>query len=218
MDLEAGDYVLSFTSNFELAIHADASLDTRLSYRRLIKAAKTYSTKNIPFETISSGRHARLMGKSNKAGIKRKNYVMTASAQPFIDMTRSGDLGRVCLAMKGKTSVVSYGKRTFYLQAVWFTGGGMTTGYSTYLTNDYGEEDYTTNIYQDYKHWKIDLADYRDKKTIQLDKLIRIFQQRTVEIEIVGKKDSYVTWKLTNSARKNWLAVFTKYKKLLELY
>ena len=218
MDLQAGNYVLSFTSNSCLGVHASGFLDTRLSYKRLIKEAKKYSTKNIPYKNITSGQHARLLGKSYKGGMQKKSYVMTASAQPYIDITRTGDLGSMRLAMKGKTSIVSYGRRTFYPKAVWFTGGGMTTGYNAYLTGDSGEEDYTTNIYQDYKYWKIDLANYKDKDTVQLDKLIKIFRQKTVEVEIVGKKDSYVTWKLSNSARKNWLAVFNKYKKLLELY
>lgn len=218
MDLDAGNYVLSFTSNSCLEIEVNGYLDTRLSYKRLIKEAKKYSTKNIPYKTITAGQHARLSGKSYKVGLEKKSYIMTASAQPYIDITRTGDLGKVRLAMKGKTSIVSYGRRTFYPKAVWFTGGGMTTGYNAYLTSDSGEEDYTTNIYQDYKYWKIDLANYKDKDTVQLDKLIKIFKQKTVKVEIVGKKDSYITWKLSDFARKNWLAVFNKYKKLLELY
>ena len=57
------------------------------------------------------------------------------------------------------------------------------------------------------------------RRDAQIDKLIKIFKQKNVKVRIYHYENGNYIWeKLSDGERKNWLAVFQKYKKMLKEY
>lgn len=223
--LQKGEYTLEIhgPSDCYVEINLGLSYDLNMSptYKEISKKAKGLGTKNIKYRNLDVGYHSRLYGKGIVTDIdlhSKELYAMFGSFQPYIDIKKNGNTANLRLAIMGKSVMTSY----FYDQ-LWFDKVRFYTKDRT-ITFDLGnctsrdKYDYSTGIYTTTTSWWATLSSDRKPRADQLNKLITIFKHKNIRVRVYEQDGTFYWLQLSEPIRKNWLATFQKYKKLLAMY
>ena len=129
---------------------------------------------------------------------KSETSLMGSTFQPYIDIRKNGKTAKLSLRVKGTAQYVDFWGDYLYYDSIKF---------------------YTSSRYFRTNYWSATLSSNTKRRDAQIDKLIKIFKRKNVKVRIFHYEDGNYIWKkLTEGERKNWLAVFQKYKKMLREY
>lgn len=224
--LPKGDYQVTVKPQAKVRFHFRAdtyrNVYSEPTYKEMTTLAKSLATKNIQYKNEDIGEHARLYGKKVDTGLflsRGEDSIMGSTFQPYIDIQKNGKTAKLSLRIKGTAKCMDYYGDYLGYDSIRFYTSNRTT------TFDIGYDDartgysYKYDLYTCTNYWSATLSSNTTRRTAQIDKLIKILKQKKVKVKIFASEDSNFIWcELTDSQRKNWLAVVQKYKKMLKEY
>lgn len=217
------------TYRAEVTSYGDASYTVQAwlyrsgpTYKEVANKAKSLATKNIKYKNLDVGYQSRLYGASLVTDVdlhERELYAMVGSFEPYIDIKKKDDgTAALRLAIKGMTAISSVKKERLDFEKVRFYTKDRTTTFELGDCTSKYKYDYYSGIHTTTASWWATLSSDSKQRSAQLDKLITIFKHKGVKVKVYEPSGAYIWCELSESYRKNWLATFQKYKKLLAMY
>jgi hypothetical protein len=225
-DLPEGTYEITVIPEADVCIcfrsYTYETVFVEPTYKELSRLAKSLATKNIVYKNIDVGEHARLYGKTISSDAKfsyETMYILGGSCQPYIDIKKKGKTATLRLAVRGRVALVSpIGYYNLNLEKIRFYTSNRRVTMELGDETEWSRYNYKNGMYSSCSDWWVTLSSNSKDREEQLNKIIKIFEQKKVRVRVYGDDGASVVLKLTESQRKNWLGVFKKYKKLLKEY
>ncbi|MCI9638689.1 MAG: hypothetical protein HFE72_00940 [Emergencia sp.] len=224
--LPKGDYRIMVKPQTKVRFHFRAdtyrSIYKEPTYKEMTTLAKSLATKNIKYKNEDIGEHARLYGKRVEVPLglaKSEDCLMGTTFQPYIDIQKDGKTAKLSLRVKGTAQYVDLWGDYLYYDSIRFYTSSRTTTFDIGYDDVHGYYSYRKGLYFRTNYWSATLSSNTKRRDAQIDKLIKIFKQKNVKVRIYHYENGNYIWgKLSDGERKNWLAVFQKYKKMLKEY
>lgn len=224
--LPKGDYNVMVKPQTKVRFHFRAdtyrTIYTEPTYKEMTTLAKSLATKNIKYKNEDIGEHARLYGKKAEVPLDYSNSgdsLMGSTFQPYIDIQKDGNTAKLSLRVKGTAEYVNIWGDYLYYDSIKFYTSSRTTTFDIGYDDVHGYYSYKYGLYFRTNYWSATLSSNAKRRDSQIDKLIKIFKQKNVKVRIFDYYDGNYIWiKLSDGERRNWLAVFQKYKKMLREY
>lgn len=223
--LPEGKYCITIKPQAQVRFYFRAetyySVYTEPTYKEMASFAKSLATKNIPYKNVDVGEHARLYGKTAEFFnlSSDETFAMGTTYQPYIDIRKDKKTAKLSLRIRGTAEYISFEREYLYYDTIRFYTSDRRMSFDIGYCDVGSRYDYRDGIYTCTSKWSAILSSNSKKQTSQINKLIKILKQKKVKVRIYHYEDgNYIFYQLTESERKNWLAVVQKYKKMLKEY
>ncbi|MCI8608974.1 MAG: hypothetical protein HFE73_04950 [Firmicutes bacterium] len=211
------EYTLEITAsetNFFSVSIEKAEVKKNPTYKQVRAKAKSLATKNIEYKQWTD---ASRLNVNKIAQSKTKEYygglAYTLSVlAPCIDITKNSKGAKTSLRVMGLAYIISYDYILDYSK-IRFYNNEDEVRYELDAFSLYNlDTDYESNYFE------VTLSSSNKPQRDKLNTLIRIFEKKNVKIKVYEPYGKYDIVKLDDTTRRNWLALFKKYRILLKMY
>lgn len=200
-------------------VKADISYGQK-TYTDIVKAAKSYKSKNILFDNIDIGYHSKLYCEKAAVLYNTKNatkdyYFFRVSYMPYINMVKkSDDTCKIELNFSGLFRSVSLFSFDNNIDQIMFYTKNRRIKFDLEVDET---EKVKNRIYYIDSKYKANLSNNKNIDGEKLNKLITIFEQEDVSVSISGEDGLSASVMISESYRKQYLRLFKIYRKLIEM-